>query len=278
MKIHALIGPSGTGKSYRAANLANDLGISYIIDDGLLIKGSKVVAGKSAKKEATRIASIRRALFMDPVHAADVKNAIDRLQPESILILGTSDSMVDKIVENLGLPKVDGITRIEDIATEEEIAIARKNRVEQGKHVIPVPTLEIRKDFSGYFIDPLRIFKKVGKGKQRIETLEKTVVRPTFSYMGKFFISDSAIEAIASYNAKNTKGVYKVLKARAISVTDGVVIYVDIVVYYGVKIHEVMANVQKKIQEDVDRLTAINVLQVNVLTKGIVMQSQSDSV
>ena len=278
MKIHALIGPSGTGKSYRAANLANDLGISYIIDDGLLIKGSKEVTGKSAEKEGIRIASIRRALFMDPVHAADVKNAIDRLQPESILILGTSDSMVDKIVENLGLPKVDGITRIEDIATEEEIAIARKNRVEQGKHVIPVPTLEIRKDFSGYFIDPLRIFKKVGKGKQRIETLEKTVVRPTFSYMGKFFISDSAIEAIASYNAKNTKGVYKVLKARAISVTDGVVIYVDIVVYYGVKIHEVMANVQKKIQEDVDRLTAINVLQVNVLTKGIVMQSQSDSV
>lgn len=278
MKIHALIGPSGTGKSYRAANLANDLGISYIIDDGLLIEGSKVVAGKSAKKEPTRISSIRRALFMDPEHAADVKNAISRLQPESILILGTSESMVKKIIENLGLPGVDGITRIEDIATDKEIAIARKNRIEQGKHVIPVPTLEIRKDFSGYFIDPLKIFKKAGKGKQIIETVEKTVVRPTFSYMGKFFISDSAIEAIANYNAENTEGVYRVLKTRAISATDGVVIYVDIVVYYGVKIHEIMANIQKKVQEDVDRLTAINVLQVNVLTKGIVAQAQSDSV
>lgn len=278
MKIHALIGPSGTGKSYRAANLANDLGISYIIDDGLLIKGSKVVAGKSAKKEATRISSIRRALFMDPAHAADVKEAIVKLQPESILILGTSDSMVNKIVENLGLPGVDGITRIEDIATDEEITIARKNRVEQGKHVIPVPTLEIRKDFSGYFIDPLRIFKKVGKGKQHIETLEKTVVRPTFSYMGKFFISDSAIEAIATYNAKNTEGVYRVLKVRALSVTDGVVIYIDIVVYYGVRIHEVMTNIQEKVQEDVDRLTAINVLQVNVSTKGIVTQAEGGSV
>jgi hypothetical protein len=171
---------------------------------------------------------------MDPEHAADVKNAIHEFQPEAILVLGTSDSMVNRIIENLGLPGIDEIIRIEDIATEKEIMIARKNRREQGKHVIPVPTLEIRKDFSGYFIDPLKIFKTVGREK-RLETLEKTVVRPTFSYMGKFYISDSAIEAIATYNAESVEGVCKVLKSSAISRADGVIIYVDIVVYYGIK-------------------------------------------
>ena len=37
-KVYAFVGPSGTGKSYRAQMVANENGISYIIDDGLLIK------------------------------------------------------------------------------------------------------------------------------------------------------------------------------------------------------------------------------------------------
>ena len=272
MKIYVLVGSSGTGKSYNAAKLAYDRGISYIIDDGLLIKGSKIIAGKSAKKEATRISSIRRALFMDREHALEIKNTIQEFQPESILVLGTSENMVRKIISNLELPEIDEIIRIEDIATEKDINIARKNRREQGKHVIPVPTLEIRKDFSGYFIDPLRIFMRVGKGRHGIQTLEKTVVRPTFSYMGKFFISDSAIEAIATFNAENVEGVSKVLRSRAISKDDGVIIYIDIVADYGVKIHQVMESIQLKIRDDIDRLTAINVLAVNVLTKGLNIQ------
>ncbi len=37
MKVYAFVGPSGTGKSYRAQMVANQKGIEYIIDDGLLI-------------------------------------------------------------------------------------------------------------------------------------------------------------------------------------------------------------------------------------------------
>ena len=40
---------------------------------------------------------------------------------------------------------------------------ARRIRTTQGKHVIPVPTFEIKKDFSGYILDPLQIFKFKGK-------------------------------------------------------------------------------------------------------------------
>ena len=54
MYIYALVGPSGTGKSHRALWVAKEHNIEYVIDDGLLIKGNAVLAGKSAKREQTR--------------------------------------------------------------------------------------------------------------------------------------------------------------------------------------------------------------------------------
>ena len=44
----------------------------------------------------------------------------------------------------------------------QEMAMARNIRVTEGKHVIPVPTFELKKDFSGYILDPLQIFKFKG--------------------------------------------------------------------------------------------------------------------
>ena len=46
MRVFAFVGPSGTGKSYRAQMVAGENKISYIIDDGLLINENEVVAGK----------------------------------------------------------------------------------------------------------------------------------------------------------------------------------------------------------------------------------------
>jgi len=45
-----------TGKSHRAVWVARERGIDFIIDDGLLIRGAQIIAGKSAKKEKTKIA------------------------------------------------------------------------------------------------------------------------------------------------------------------------------------------------------------------------------
>ena len=45
MKIYALIGESGTGKSYNAINLAAKYKLDYIIDDGILIHKNKIIAG-----------------------------------------------------------------------------------------------------------------------------------------------------------------------------------------------------------------------------------------
>ena len=61
MKVYALSGKSGTGKSFQAMNLCNRLNIESIIDDGLFIFHNRVEAGISAKRQETREVEIGRA-------------------------------------------------------------------------------------------------------------------------------------------------------------------------------------------------------------------------
>lgn len=73
IKTYAFVGPSGTGKSYRAQMVASEREIKYIIDDGLLIKENEVIAGISAKKAATKIETVKKALFNNPEEAREIK-------------------------------------------------------------------------------------------------------------------------------------------------------------------------------------------------------------
>lgn len=59
MEVVAFVGPSGTGKSHRAIGVAHNNNCDAIIDDGLLIKGTKILAGTSAKNETNRIQAVK---------------------------------------------------------------------------------------------------------------------------------------------------------------------------------------------------------------------------
>lgn len=273
MEVISFIGPSGTGKSHRAAWVARERGIEYIIDDGLLIKGNQVVAGTSAKKEGTRLASVRRALFLQKEHTAEVKGAIKRYNPDAILILGTSDGMVEKIVRQLELPEITKKIHIEEVADEYEIKQALSTRKEQGKHVIPVPTFEIKKDFSGYFLDPLHIFKRKGRGSYQLIG-EKSVVRPTFSYLGNYTISDYTIYQIVEYVTIQIEGVEKISRFRVENHPEGINIDMDLVLIYGYVIKPLLQKIQKEIKEEVERLTALNIKSMNLVAKSLVVDSK----
>ena len=149
MKVYALVGKSGTGKSYQAVNLCKELNIEAIIDDGLFIEGNDVVAGISAKRQATMIGAIKTALFTTDEHKETVVAKIKEVNPKSILVLGTSDEMVNRIVARLELPEIQKRIRIEQITTEKEREEARHQRHDFGKHVIPVPTFQLKRDFAG---------------------------------------------------------------------------------------------------------------------------------
>ena len=235
IRVYAFVGPSGTGKSYRAQMVAGENNIKYIIDDGLLINDNEVVAGTSAKKAPTKIETIRHALFINEDEKNVIVEAIKKYKPESILILGTSDGMVSKIAQNLELPPISKTIYISDVATEEEMQKARRIRVTQGKHVIPVPTFEIKKDFSGFLLDPLQIFKMKGGG-QDPYIAEKSIIRPTFSYLGNFTISDTVFRQIIQMLVKKEKDIVKISKIRIDKYGEGMSIYMQSIVKYGCNI------------------------------------------
>lgn len=224
MQIYAFVGKTGTGKSYNAQRVAKSYGINYIIDDAILIKNTKVIAGKSAKTEANFIASVKAAIFLDDSRKEEMKEAIKLENPSKILILGTSDEMVQKIVNNLELGTIYKTIYIEDVVSDTQIKEARRSRVEDGKHVVPVPTLEIKKQFSGYFLDSLKsfgIFNKDELADEIHDNSEKTIIRPTYSYLGNYTISDTVINGIISYVVSKIDGVTKVYKVVTQKYIDG---------------------------------------------------------
>ena len=268
IKVYAFVGPSGTGKSYRAQMVASEKNINFIIDDGLLIKDNQVIAGESAKKAGTKIETVKHALFYEDNEKEDIVKALKKYKPESILILGTSDGMVEKIATNLGLPQISETTYITDVATEEEMETARRIRVTEGKHVIPVPTFEIKKEFSGYLLDPLQIFKTKGKG-QKPYISEKSIIRPTFSYLGNFTISDTVFRQILEYLAQKTLGIYKVQKIRVDNFGEGVTLYMEVTVEYGFNVIEDIQNFKEKARKEIEKLTAMNVEEFDVIVKSV---------
>ena len=81
IKVYAFVGPSGTGKSYRAQMVASEKNISYIIDDGLLVNENEVVAGESAKKAPTKIETVKHAIFIDEKERKEMIKAIKKFKP-----------------------------------------------------------------------------------------------------------------------------------------------------------------------------------------------------
>ena len=179
-KTFALVGKSGTGKSHRAKAVAEKYYIDLIIDDGLLIKNDRILAGFSAKQEENTISAVRTAVFDTAVHRTDVINAIQEENYPRILILGTSEKMVNKIALRLRLPKPVKYIHIEDIASEDEIALAQKVRYDEGKHIIPVSAIEITRRYPN--ID-YRSSKstEILASRNTVTEGEKTVVTPVFS-------------------------------------------------------------------------------------------------
>lgn len=271
MKIYALIGKSGTGKSFHAMELCHKMQIQSIIDDGLFIYQSTVVAGISAKRQATKIGAVKVALFQDDAVRDEVASAIDEKNPDSILVLGTSIGMTDKIILRLGLlPDADALEEvnrifIEDITTEEERKIAQTQREVMGKHVIPAPALQLKRNFAGYFMDPLRLFR----GKDTGAAAERTVVRPTYSYMGEYFVDERVIEDIVTCVAYEMPAVGAIIRVTQDPHPETFKLSVTVRLRRGYPIWETAQELQERINEKVECMTAFNVTEVNVEVRAI---------
>lgn len=278
MDVIALVGPSGTGKSHRALQVAREHKADAIIDDGILIKEGHIVAGESAKTEKSKIMAVRRAIFVLPGHAEEVREAIQRIQPHRILVIGTSENMVHKIAKTLKLPSIQLIIRIEDIASRAEIETAQFHRLKEGKHIIPVPTIELKPHFSGYLVNPLQsIFKQSNVRRRKLG--EKSIVRPVFSYYGKLIIDDIVIQSIVERIIKAREFV-KSLKGVAVKHLlkgdddHGLTISCEVVLSYGSHIPTLIQQTQGYIREAIEFTTGMIVKAVNINVRALYVEQK----
>ena len=276
--VIAFVGPSGTGKSTRAIRVARENNINYIIDDGLLINGSRIVAGTSAKKAPTKMESVRQAIFIDETRSSVMRRALVECMPKALMILGTSDSMLSKICTNLWLNQPPMLIRIEDVSTEEERRIARSTRLTEGMHTIPVPSMEVKHEFSGYFSDPLSKLRQRFDRERGVAPMaqdsDRTVVRPTFSSLGSYSISDEALLDLIKIVLKDVPGFAEVTDFKTEKQTYGIMISLDIALFYGYDAQEVLMAVQQKVGMAVEEYTSITTNGVNVRASRLIHQDR----
>ena len=261
MEVYALVGSSGTGKSFKALEFAYENDIEYIIDDGILIYKNKVLAGISAKQANTTIEAVKRAIFYNLEHRQEVREAIKKENIRKILIIGTSKKMVNQIVERLSIGRVCKFINIQDISTKYEIEIAKQARKE-GNHVIPVPAVEIKSMASGLSINSLkRLFRK-GNNRNMI-VLEKTIIRQTFSYIGKFYISADVIKQIIEYEVYNFGSIDRINKINIENCNNFMNIFVSININDLETIKKI-EDIQQTIKKSIEKMTLVNVQKIDI--------------
>jgi uncharacterized alkaline shock family protein YloU/adenylate kinase family enzyme len=275
-KVFALVGESGTGKSFRAKLVAQKYGIDFIIDDGLLIKDNRILAGHSAKKENSFMAAVKVALFDEKSHRDEVARKLHSEKKLRILLLGTSEKMVNKIATRLQLPPPSKIVKIEDIASQEEIDRAIRTRRIEGKHVIPVPSIEVKRSYPNIFYDAIRIFKKRAApgnsalGIGPVPTLhEKSVVRPEYSKRGKVIISETALSQMVIHCVDEYNQDIKIKKILVKDDKMGYRLVITIDVPYGIQLGGNIHEMQQYIIENIERYTGILIEEVNIIIDKI---------
>ena len=120
------------------------------------------------------------------------------------------------------------------------------------------------------------IFKSKGKG-QKPYISEKSIIRPTFSYMGKFTISDLVFRQILEYLASQTPAIYKILKTRVENYGEGVKLYMEVTIVYGYNVVEGIKGFKQKARKEIEKLTAMNVVELDVVAKNLYVQSETGS-
>ena len=87
--------------------------------------------------------------------------------------------------------------------------------------------------------------------------------------MGNYTISDNVLKSIIEYVASNIKVIYKIQRVKVETAANGVSTYIDVVVEYGCTVKPALADFKNKVKKEIDRLTAMNVINILVSAKGI---------
>ncbi|GMO38671.1 MAG: hypothetical protein Ta2F_15030 [Termitinemataceae bacterium] len=273
IKIYALVGASGTGKSYQAKFVAKKYKIDFLIDDGLLIRNNKIAAGCSAKEEKTFMAAVKAALFDEKIRRDEIARKLHEEKFKRLLIIGTSDKMVNKIAARLQLPPPCKIIKIEDFASQKDIENAIRMRRVEGKHIIPVPSVEIKKSYPHIFHSAVAIFKP-SRTFVPIAPVpvvqEKSLVRPAYSKLEKLIISKKTLNLMVlnCINEYDSRIVLKKFVTKDCETGYKFALTLDIP--FGTQLEKNILELRQYITENIEKYTGILIEEVNIIIDKII--------
>lgn len=266
IEIYAFVGPAGTGKSHRATHVAKQNGIGVIIDDGLVISRGRILAGRSAKSEVNRLRAIKRAIFEYEDHRDEVVRYLSKNPPEKLMILATSDGMIDKIIKRLGLNQPVKFINISEISTPDEIEAALKERREKKQHVVPVAKAQVQQNFAGKLVSQIRGFFR---GRDKDES-RNTIVKPLFSFNGKVTIEHDALVEITNKLLELGNHVRKIRELEIEIYDDKIHVNIEVDLNLGSKSALSIARaLQRRILKGLSFLTGMEIRQVNIRVNEI---------
>ena len=224
------------------------------------------MAGRSAKSEINRLRAIKRAIFEYPEHRDEVANYLAKNHPPKIMILATSEGMIEKITTRLGLNSPVKIIKISDVSSPEEIESALRERREKKQHVVPAAKAQIQQNFAGKLVSQIRGFFK---GRDKDES-RNTIVKPLFSFNGKVTI---ATEALLEMCRKLLELRDHVRKIRGIDIEtdeDRISLSVEIDINLsGRSALSIAKTLQRKLRMGLSYFTGMEIRQVNIRVNEI---------
>lgn len=94
--------------------------------------------------------------------------------------------------------------------------------------------------------------------------------------MGKFTISDMVFRQILEYLAVQSPAIYKILRTRVDNFGDGAKIYMEVSIVYGYNVIEGLKEFKQKARKEIEKLTAMNVVELEVVAKNIYVEPKEE--
>ena len=188
--------------------------------------------------------------------------------------------MVIKIATRLQLPPPSKIIHIEELATPEEIEQAKRSRTIEGKHVIPVPSIEVKRNYPKIFYDKIRLLLRGNTspiGGKTNKVFEKSVVRPEFSKRGRIQIAESALAEMCQncISEFDPEIVVKKLTIKTDLQCYRFIIVID--VPFGTQLSGKIHKLQQYIIENIERFTGILLEEVSIIIDKITQPVRKDN-
>ena len=119
----------------------------------------------------------------------------------------------------------------------------------------------------------MKILKDFGPGHWR-ENAEKSVVRPSYSYMGKYNISEKVMTDIVSCVSEDVGGIHQIdmvhVAEKREMRNEGIELEVVIDMDYGWDLPARALQFQSRIAAEIEKMTAFNVNKVDIEVREVV--------